>query len=96
VNFYSKVLLYTSSWINYALLNLGTEGTFDAAEPHLLAAGKRDSARLLAQMLVDWATEGGKPGNFALRGTLSSVQGCIHPPLCESLMEGLRQILGKW
>lgn len=46
------------------------EGAFDAAEPHLLAAGKRDSARLLAQMLVDWATEGGKPGNFALRGTL--------------------------
>ncbi|KIJ62848.1 hypothetical protein HYDPIDRAFT_29995 [Hydnomerulius pinastri MD-312] len=46
------------------------DGAFDAAEPHLLASGKRDSARLLAQMMVDWSAVGGVPGNFALRGTL--------------------------
>ncbi|KAF8552034.1 hypothetical protein OG21DRAFT_1466283 [Imleria badia] len=46
------------------------EGAYDAAEPHLLASGKRDSARLLAQMFVDWSAVGGAPGNFALRGTL--------------------------
>ncbi|KAL4062889.1 hypothetical protein V8B97DRAFT_1637812 [Scleroderma yunnanense] len=46
------------------------EGAFNAAEPHLLASGKRDSARLLAQMFVDWADAGGLLGNFALRGTL--------------------------
>ncbi|KAH0833357.1 hypothetical protein J3R83DRAFT_12458 [Lanmaoa asiatica] len=31
------------------------DGAYDAAEPHLLASGKRDSARLLAQMMVDWS-----------------------------------------
>ncbi|KAH7884780.1 hypothetical protein F5I97DRAFT_1892062 [Phlebopus sp. FC_14] len=46
------------------------DGAFDAAEPHLLASGKRDSARLLAQMMVDWAATGDVPGNHALRGTL--------------------------
>lgn len=46
------------------------DGAFDAAEPHLLAAGKRDSARLLAQIFAEWVETGGTPGNFALRGTL--------------------------
>ncbi|KAF9223330.1 cytoplasmic protein [Gyrodon lividus] len=46
------------------------DGAFDAAEPHFLASGKRDSARLLAQMMVDWSAVGGVPGTFALRGTL--------------------------
>ncbi|EIN03959.1 hypothetical protein PUNSTDRAFT_108788 [Punctularia strigosozonata HHB-11173 SS5] len=46
------------------------EGAFEAAEPHLLAAGKRDSARVLAQMFVDWSAAGGSPGTFALRGVL--------------------------
>ncbi|KAF8442267.1 hypothetical protein L210DRAFT_3202571 [Boletus edulis BED1] len=46
------------------------EDAYDAAEPHLLASGKRDSARLLAQMMVDWCAAGGIPGHFALRGTL--------------------------
>ncbi|KAG6369692.1 hypothetical protein JVT61DRAFT_14120 [Boletus reticuloceps] len=46
------------------------EEAYDAAELHLLASGKRDSARLLAQMMVDWCAAGGIPGNFALRGTL--------------------------
>jgi hypothetical protein len=46
------------------------EGAFDAAEPHLLASGKRDSARLLADMMVDWSAAGGTPGSFALRGTI--------------------------
>ncbi|OBZ72576.1 Golgi to ER traffic protein 4 [Grifola frondosa] len=46
------------------------EGAFDLAEPHLLAAGKRDSARLLAEMFVEWSESGGVPGAFALRGTI--------------------------
>ncbi|TCD64039.1 hypothetical protein EIP91_004588 [Steccherinum ochraceum] len=50
------------------------EGAFDVAEPHLLAAGKRDSARILAQMFVDWSQEGGTPGSFGLRGTLPYLQ----------------------
>lgn len=51
----------------------GAEGAYDVAEPHLLASGKRDSARLLAQMFVDWCAADGIPGNFALRGTLPLV-----------------------
>jgi golgi to ER traffic protein 4 len=47
-----------------------SEGAFEAAEPHLLAAGKRDSARVLADMFVQWSSTGGAPGAFALRGTI--------------------------
>ncbi|KAG6337114.1 hypothetical protein ID866_1988 [Astraeus odoratus] len=50
------------------------EGAFDAAESSLLASGKRDSARLLAQMFVEWAGTSASPGNFALRGTLPYLQ----------------------
>ncbi|KAI0050506.1 cytoplasmic protein [Auriscalpium vulgare] len=51
------------------------DGALDAAEPHLLAAGKRDSARLLARVYFDWAsaTAGGLAsysGTYALRGAL--------------------------
>jgi len=46
------------------------EGAFEAAEGHLLAAGKRDSARVLADMYVRWSSAGGAPGAFALRGTI--------------------------
>ncbi len=46
------------------------EGNFDTAEPYLLAAGKRDSARLLAEAFVEWAGPEGPAGAFALRGTL--------------------------
>ncbi|KAL5525867.1 hypothetical protein ACEPAG_7204 [Sanghuangporus baumii] len=48
------------------------DGAFDQAEPYLLAAGKRDSARLLAQMMCEWwkATSSSSPGPFALRGTV--------------------------
>ncbi|KAK2462949.1 hypothetical protein APHAL10511_005001 [Amanita phalloides] len=46
------------------------EGGFEAAETHLLASGTRDSARLLAEMFVQWASAGGSPGAFALRGTI--------------------------
>jgi len=49
------------------------EGAFVEAEPHLLAAGKRDSARMLAEMMVDWSI-GNNPGHFALRGTLPYLQ----------------------
>ena len=47
-----------------------SEGTLDAAEPHFLSAGKRDSARLLAEMFVEWAGPDGPAGAFALRGTI--------------------------
>ncbi|KAI0787745.1 hypothetical protein C8Q74DRAFT_1196649 [Fomes fomentarius] len=50
------------------------EGSFDAAEPHLLAAGKRDSARLLAELFVDWIGPEGPVGAFALRGTIPYLQ----------------------
>ena len=50
------------------------EGAFDAAEPHFLASGKRDSARLLAEMFIQWAAESGSYGAFALRGTIPYVK----------------------
>ncbi|EIM88335.1 cytoplasmic protein [Stereum hirsutum FP-91666 SS1] len=51
------------------------EGVVDATESHLLAAGKRDSARVLAHVYVDWAqssTDGvaAHAGSFGLRGTI--------------------------
>ncbi|KAF7977034.1 hypothetical protein HWV62_4792 [Athelia sp. TMB] len=50
------------------------EGALDDAEPHLLASGKRDSARLLADLMVDWSAEGGPAGLYALRGTIPYLQ----------------------
>ncbi|KAL7279153.1 hypothetical protein ACG7TL_006993 [Trametes sanguinea] len=50
------------------------EGSFAAAEPHFLAAGKRDSGRVLAEMFVEWAGPDGPPGPFALRGTIPYLQ----------------------
>ncbi|KAH9945417.1 uncharacterized protein BXZ73DRAFT_73566 [Epithele typhae] len=50
------------------------EGSFDAAESHFLNAGKRDSARSLAEMFVEWAGAEGPIGPFALRGTLPYLQ----------------------
>lgn len=50
-----------------------TEGAYDLAEPHLLAAGKRDSARTLGRMMAEWAGADGAPGDFALRGVLPYV-----------------------
>lgn len=47
------------------------EGLFEAAEPHFLASGKRDSARILANMFVEWASPTPSScGVFALRGTI--------------------------
>ncbi|KAJ3827218.1 hypothetical protein F5878DRAFT_440915 [Lentinula raphanica] len=50
------------------------EGSFAAAEPHLLASGSRDSARLLAEMFIQWATPSATFGPFALRGTIPYLQ----------------------
>ncbi|KAF9558840.1 hypothetical protein CPC08DRAFT_763698 [Agrocybe pediades] len=50
------------------------EGAFEAAEPHFLASGKRDSARLLAEMLIEWASDTGAYGVFSLRGTIPYLQ----------------------
>lgn len=56
------------------------ENDFESAEPHLLASGRRDSARILANMMVEWSflSSGSKPGEFALRGTIPYVSSsCI-------------------
>ncbi|KAI0076183.1 DUF410-domain-containing protein [Panus rudis PR-1116 ss-1] len=50
------------------------EGAFEQAEPHLLQAGKRDSAHVLADMFAEWSSQGGTPGAFALRGVLPYLQ----------------------
>jgi hypothetical protein len=50
------------------------EGSFELAETHFLASGKRDSARLFATMMVEWVKAGSTPGAFALRGTLPYLQ----------------------
>ncbi|TFK45376.1 hypothetical protein OE88DRAFT_1715404 [Heliocybe sulcata] len=51
------------------------EGAFDTAEPHLLAAGLRDSARLLGQMMAEWCeATSAPPGAFALRGVIPHLQ----------------------
>ena len=56
------------------LTNTSLDGNFVGAEPHLLASGTRDSARLLAQVYFDWAkatnTLGSHAGIFSLRGIL--------------------------
>ena len=50
------------------------ESDFVGAEPHLLASGTRDSARLLAQVYFDWAKASNSleshAGTFALRAVL--------------------------
>ncbi|KAJ7470795.1 hypothetical protein FB451DRAFT_1252276 [Mycena latifolia] len=51
------------------------EGAFEAAEPHFLASSKRDSARLLAEMFIEWsAVDPSSHGAFALRGILPYLQ----------------------
>ncbi|KAJ6596041.1 hypothetical protein B0H10DRAFT_2089347 [Mycena sp. CBHHK59/15] len=51
------------------------EGAFEAAEPHFLASNKRDSARLLAEMFIEWsASYPSSYGAFSLRGTLPYLQ----------------------
>ncbi|KAJ3805416.1 hypothetical protein EV368DRAFT_65863 [Lentinula lateritia] len=50
------------------------EGFFDTAERHFLASGSRDSARLLAEMFIQWATPTHTFGLFALRGTIPYLQ----------------------
>jgi hypothetical protein len=58
----------------WSLTSLSLEEDFVGAEPHLLASGTRDSARLLAQVYFDWAKAtnslGSHAGIFALRGIL--------------------------
>ncbi|KAL0578087.1 hypothetical protein V5O48_003905 [Marasmius crinis-equi] len=49
------------------------EGQFEAAEPYLLASGSRDSARLLAEMFIQWGAPADNFGAFALRGTIPSL-----------------------
>lgn len=46
------------------------ESALDLAETHFLAAGKRDSARSLAQLLLDWLDGGSDIGRFASRGAI--------------------------
>ncbi|EAU85251.2 cytoplasmic protein [Coprinopsis cinerea okayama7 len=53
---------------------LDKEGSFDLAEPYLLAAGTRDSARLLAEMFLRWGASSSTYGPFALRGVIPYLQ----------------------
>lgn len=71
-----------------------TEGSFETAEPHFLASGSRDSARLLAEMFIQWATPTNAFGPFALRGTIPYV----HLPITPSLSQysPIVQISPKW
>jgi len=46
------------------------EGSFEAAEQHLLSSASRDSARLLAQVMFEWSRDGANPGAYAIRGTI--------------------------
>lgn len=57
-------------WYDIEIHIFFLEGAFSAAESHLLAAGKRDSARLLAHMFSEWASSGGAYGAFALHGII--------------------------
>ncbi|GJJ08722.1 hypothetical protein Clacol_002941 [Clathrus columnatus] len=52
------------------LLSTGLEGILDQAEPHFLAAGKRDSARLLAKLALEWLGDSPDVGKFASRGVI--------------------------
>lgn len=49
------------------------EGSFEAAEPHFLASGKRDSARVLSDMFLQWAEPTQEYGVFAIRGVIPYV-----------------------
>lgn len=49
------------------------EGQFKQAETHFLAAGNRDSARLLAEMMAKWLPIDGSLGDFAVRGVVPFV-----------------------
>jgi len=46
------------------------EEAYDIAEPYLLSAGTRDSARQLAEMFLRWAAATSAYGLFALRGAI--------------------------
>jgi len=46
------------------------EGSFHLAEPHFIAGGTRDCARLHAAMMVKWMGADAEPGRFAIRGLL--------------------------
>jgi len=70
------------------LIKVSSEGDCVGAEPHLLASGTRDSARLLAQVYFEWAKASNSleshAGIFALRGTLPyALPSHIH--CCDSL-----------
>jgi hypothetical protein len=56
--------------VSFFALSLTPEGAYELAESHLLAAGKRDSGRLLGEMMAKWAGTEAAPGAFALRGTI--------------------------
>ena len=76
---YIGELLYKGTFLSSPCLErlsrykIFSEGAFEAAEVHLLAAGKRDSARLLAEMFLHWALPNHVYGLFAIRGTIPCV-----------------------
>ncbi|KAG1793167.1 uncharacterized protein HD556DRAFT_1238346 [Suillus plorans] len=72
------------------------DGAFDAAEPHFLASGKRDSARSLANMMIEWSAAGGALGNFALRGTLPYLQNGNIVGARTFISQFIAQVISSW
>ncbi|KAF7312017.1 hypothetical protein MIND_00213600 [Mycena indigotica] len=65
------LLVMPSCIIMLESCSIKAKGAFEAAEPHFLASSKRDSARLLAEMFLEWsAVDIDSLGAFSLRGTL--------------------------
>ena len=79
-NYYTRVNGHCRNYQGFPLLTFHKEGDFEAAEPHFLAAGKRDSARLLAEMFAQWSpSDGSSLGAFALRGVIPYAQAPVLP-----------------
>ena len=66
--FFSSVFIFLIASVFFLV-----EGSFEAAEHHFLASGKRDSARLLSEMFLQWAEPTGEYGVFAIRGVIPYV-----------------------
>lgn len=71
-SYYTKVCC-SGELYNTTHSNFSSEGAFQQAETHFLAAGNRDSARSFAKMMAAWLPVGGDPGAFAARGVIPYV-----------------------
>jgi hypothetical protein len=69
-----------------------TDKDFVHAEPHLVAAATRDTARLLAESLYAWSQSDPQPvknlGRYAARGTLRCADSRLSSSLARMLNVG--------